>query len=209
MMKNNIFLKISFFLLACLLVIGCSTSEKPGMDVNPLREPASQADYIIGSGDDLNIFVWRNPELSVTVPVRPDGNISVPLVEDMQAAGKSPTVLARDIEEQFKHYIRDPVVTVMVTNFVGSYDRQIRVVGAAAKPQSLPYRTGMTLLDVMIAVGGLGEFAEGNKAKIVRQFNEKQMEIKVRLEDLIQDGDINSNVRMQPGDILIIPESWF
>ena len=175
----------------------------------PLQQQDSNTEYLIGAGDVLDIFVWRNPELSVTVPVRPDGNISVPLVEDMVAAGKSPTSLARDIEQQFKHYIRDPVVTVIVTQFVGSYERQIRVLGAASQPQSLPYRTGMTVLDVMIAVGGLGEFAAGNKAKIIRKINGQLTELRVNLEDLILDGDIESNIEMSPGDILLIPESWF
>ena len=166
-------------------------------------------DYAIGSGDTLNIFVWRNPELTVTVPVRPDGKISVPLVEDMVAAGKSPTKLARDIEFNLKKYIRDPIVTVIVTDFIGTSDKQIRVLGAANQPMSLPYRAGMTLLDVMILVGGLAEFADGNNAKLIRQNHEEHVEFAVRLEDLIQQGDIGNNVRMQPGDVLIIPESWF
>lgn len=204
--------QISFFLFLGLL-LGCTSPKVMTTVVDnaqaPLQQQDSNTEYLIGAGDVLDIFVWRNPELSVTVPVRPDGNISVPLVEDMVAAGKSPTSLARDIEQQFKHYIRDPVVTVIVTQFVGSYERQIRVLGAASQPQSLPYRTGMTVLDVMIAVGGLGEFAAGNKAKIIRKINGQLTELRVNLEDLILDGDIESNIEMSPGDILLIPESWF
>lgn len=196
--------------LILTFVAGCSSTGKSSKEaLSSAQNPASQAGYVIGSGDNLAIFVWRNPELSITVPVRPDGNISVPLVEDMMAAGKTPTALARDIEEQFKRYIRDPVVTVIVKEFVGSYDRQVRVVGAAAKPQSLPYKSGMSLLDVMIAVGGLSDFAEGNKAKIARKSGDHYIELNVKLEDLIQGGDIKHNIAMQPGDVLIIPESWF
>lgn len=166
-------------------------------------------DYLIGPLDDLLIFVWRNPELSRTVTVRPDGKFSAPLVEDILASGKTPTELAREIELVLSKYVRDPLVTVMVDGFQGLYATQVRVVGEATEPQALPYRAEMTLLDVMIAVGGLTEFAAGNRAKLVRTVNGQQRETTVRLEDLIQDGDINANVRMAPGDILIIPEAWF
>ena len=199
------------YLLSCfsfLFLAGCAVTKQAPLS-NTASEVGGASDYVIGAGDTLTVFVWRNPELSTDVIVRPDGDISIPLVEDVSASGETPTALARKVEERLKHYIRDPVVTVIVKNFVGAYGRQIRVVGAAAKPNSLPYKTGMTLLDVMIAVGGLGEFADGNKAKIVRSNAEQQVELNVRLEDLIQDGDIKHNINMRPGDVLIIPESWF
>ncbi|MDH5378219.1 MAG: polysaccharide export protein [Gammaproteobacteria bacterium] len=165
--------------------------------------------YVIGPGDGLKIFVWRNAELSGSVPVRPDGRISIPLVEDLVAAGKTPSVLAREIEKEMGRFVKDPLVTVIVTGFVGPYDKQVRVIGEAAKPQALPYKANMTVLDVMIAVGGLTEFASGNSAKIVRTNRGIQEEIDVNLEDLIGFGDISQNVGMLPGDILVIPETWF
>jgi len=166
-------------------------------------------DYIIGPLDSIDIFVWRNPELSQTVPVRPDGRVSIPLIEDLQAAGKTPTQLARDIEGQLKKYLQDPIVTVIVQGFNGPYDRQVRIVGEAAHPQALPYRENMTLLDVMIAVGGLTQFAAGNRATIVRKLNGQDTPFEVRIADLIKDGDVTANVAMLPGDVLIIPQSWF
>lgn len=165
--------------------------------------------YLIGPGDQIQIYVWRNPEVSTSVPVRPDGKVTSPLVEDMVAVGKTPTQLARDIEKVLGAYIRDPVVSVIVAGFGGPYSQQIRVVGQAAKPQTLPYKENMSLLDVMIAVGGLTEFAAGNKATIVRVVKDKQKHIKVRLDNLIKKGDISANIAVLPGDILIIPESWF
>lgn len=174
----------------------------------PAKAGVADYNYLIGPGDVLNINVWRNPELSVTVPVRPDGKISTPLVEDLQAIGKDPNALARDIEKSLSKFIRDPVVTVLVTTFVGPYAEQIRVVGEAAKPQVLPYRQNMTLLDVMIAVGGLTEFANGNAASILRT-SEANIQYSVRLKDLVKNGDVSANVEMRPGDVLIIPQSWF
>ncbi len=165
--------------------------------------------YLIGPGDSLNIFVWRNPDLSTSVPVRPDGRITIPLVEDLQASGKTPTQLARDIEKALAKYVKDPLVTVMVTGFVGPYSQQIRVVGEATRPQALPYRDRMTLLDVMIAVGGLTEFAAGNRARLIRIVDGEQQVMELRLDDLLKDGDISANIPMLPGDTLIIPESWF
>lgn len=164
--------------------------------------------YLIGPGDSLNIFVWRNPEVSGGVTVRPDGLITTPLVEDLQASGKTPTQLARDIEGVLETYIRQPIVTVMVGGGVGPYREQIRVVGEATSPQALSYREKMTLLDVMIVVGGLTEFASGNDAAIVRVVDGEQKSYRVRIDDLLKDGDITANVDMLPGDILIIPESW-
>ncbi len=186
---------------------GCTSSD-PSL---PQAETASSPnpDYLIGPLDTLTIFVWRNPEVSTTVSVRPDGRLSVPLIEDLDAAGKTPTQLARDIEDQLKVYIQDPIVTVIVSDFVGPYSQQVRVVGEAADPKSLPYRANMTLLDVMISVGGLTEFAAGNRAKLVRSSGGQTQQFAVRLDDLIRDGDISANVRVFPGDVLIIPESYF
>ncbi|MEJ2564746.1 MAG: polysaccharide export protein [Gammaproteobacteria bacterium] len=165
--------------------------------------------YLIGPGDSLNIFVWRNPEVSMTVVVRPDGMITTPLVEDLPVSGKTPTQVARLIERALSRYIKDPMVTIMMSGFVGPYSEQIRVVGEAAKPQALPYRQYMTLLDVMIAVGGITDYAAGNRASIVRMVDGKQRQFTVHIDDLIKDGDISANVDMLPGDTLIIPESWF
>lgn len=191
-----------------------TASAKPlsAKKANPGPTPTStksRTDYLIGPGDRVQIFVWRNPEVSVTVPVRPDGKISTPLVEDMKAVGKTPHQLARDIEKILRTYIREPVVTVIVSSFGGPYSQQIRIVGQATRPQTLAYKQNMSVLDVIIAVGGLTEFAAGNKARIVRKKAGKQSEIRVRLDDLVKKGDISANVPMQPGDILIIPESWF
>lgn len=196
-----------FVLFACSLPNKKVVSDKK-VDVNTQNDENVIQNYTIGSGDTLDIFVWRNSELSTSVPVRPDGKISIPLVEDISAAGKAPAQLARDIEKGLKKFIRDPMVTVIVTNFVGTYENQIKVIGAAMVPQSLPYKNGMALLDVIIAVGGLNEFADGNKAKIVRYQGENKIEMAVRIEDLIQQGDLSSNVKMLPGDVLVIPEAW-
>lgn len=168
-----------------------------------------QTEYRIGPGDTLQVFVWNQPELTVTVPVRPDGMISTPLISGVPAAGKTAPQLAKDLEVALSEYVRNPTVSVMITSFVGTYADQIRVVGQAAKPQSLPYRANMTMLDVMIAVGGLAEFAAGNRAVLVRQEGGKQLRIPVRLRDLLDDGDISANLPMRPGDVLIIPESRF
>ena len=172
-------------------------------------EAAKSPFYLIGPGDGLNIFVWRNPDLSQSVTVRPDGRVSIPLVEDLEVSGKTPTDLAREIEKELSIYVKDPIVTVIVSGFVGPYDQQVRVIGEASQPRALPYREKMTLLDLMIAVGGLTEFASGNRSKITRVVEGKQIQLKARIEDLIKDGDINANVELLPGDILIIPESWF
>ena len=186
---------------------GCST----GTVYPPLAEPGSGVDtpYLIGPGDTINIVVWRNPDLSMSVPVRPDGKISTPLVEDLWASDKTATQLARDIEKVLAKYIQSPVVTVIVTSFVGPYSQQIRVIGEAAKPQALAYRENMTLLDVMIAVGGITDFADGNKASIVRTRSGKTQQFGVRLTDLVRGGGLSANVAMRPGDVLIIPQSFF
>jgi len=193
-------------LLAALLLSACGSKE-PAVQASQTQAQATE--YLIGPGDQIQIFVWRNPDLSISVPVRPDGKISTPLVEDMQAVGKSPTQLSRDIEVVLSQYVKSPSVNVIVTGFVGVFSEQIRVVGKAAAPQALPYRKEMTLLDVMIEVGGLAEGAAGNRAKVLRSYGGQQREIKVRLKDLLDKGMISANLEMLPGDVLIIPESRF
>jgi polysaccharide biosynthesis/export protein len=193
--------------LVIALLAGCSSTE-PLPAIGPMSDTSSP-DYVIGPLDSLQVFVWRNPEVTTTVPVRPDGRISTPLIEDMQAAGKTPTQLARDIEHELGKYIVDPVATVIVTGFNGPFSQQVRVVGEAAKPQAIPYRENMTLLDVMIAVGGLTEFASGNRAVLIRGSGEQQKEYRVRLADLLKNGDVSANARILPGDVLMIPQSWF
>ena len=202
--KSGVFRSLG--IAACVLVLGalaaCSTASYPPA---PAKVASPEYNYLIGPLDTLNIIVWRNPELSMSVPVRPDGKVTVPLVQDLPALGKTSTQLASDIEKRLSKYIREPVVTVIVTGFKGPYSQQIRVVGEATKPQALPYNQKMTLLDVMIAVGGLTDFADGNHASILR--GGKQYS--VRLGDLIRRGDVSANVEMKPGDVLIIPQSWF
>lgn len=198
--------RLSIF--AAFLTLGlaaCATSVKPPAPA--VADTASAVEYLIGPGDQLNIVVWRNPEVSQSVPVRPDGKITTPLVEDMAAIGKTPTELARDLEKALAKYIQEPVVTVIVTGFVGPYSEQIRVIGQAAKPQALPYRKNMTLLDLMIAVGGVTDFAAGNKATLVRGASQQQF--RVRLNDLLKRGDVSANVELRPGDVIVIPESLF
>lgn len=187
------------------LLSACTTAPLPAA---PAQAATADYSYIIGAGDNVNIIVWRNPELGMSVPVRPDGKVSAPLVDELVAQGKTPPELARDIEKKLSTYVRDPVVTVIVTGFVGPYSEQIRVVGEAARPLALPYKQRMTVLDVMIAVGGLTDFADGNKA-IIQRVSDGNKQYNVRLKDLIKRGDISANVEMRPGDILIIPQSLF
>ena len=194
-------------LIAAILLGGCAG----GPTQPPPPEVAADADidYRIAPGDNVNIFVWRQPELSTNVPVRPDGRISTPLVEDVVASGKTTTELARDMEAVLATYIRDPVVTVTVTQFAGAFSQQVRVVGQAVNPQAVAYREGMTALDVLIAVGGLTDFAAGNRSTIVREIDGERRSFGVRLNDLVRRGDIEANVPMLPGDVLIIPETRF
>lgn len=199
--------KVVLTALAAALVAACV-----GAPDAPTKVPSSLSetpDYLVGPGDQLDIFVWRNPELSISVPVRPDGRISVPLIEDLPATGKTPTALARDIEGVLQQYVQDPIVTVIVTGFIGPFSQQVRVVGEAAVPQAIPYSEDMSVLDLMIRVGGLTEFAAGNRAVIVRNLEGKQRVFRVRLDDLLKDGDISANVAVLPGDVLIVPESFF
>lgn len=209
-MFNSLFVRVaSVFRMGALgilgaLVVGCASTNPPA----PTTAASSEYNYVVGPGDVVNIVVWRNPELSMSVPVRPDGKITAPLVEDLPAMGKDTTTLARDIEAALAKYIREPVVTVVVTSFVGPYSEQIRVVGEAAKPQTIPYKQKMTLLDVMIIVGGITDFADGNSTTLLRN-SEGGKQYNIRVKDLIKRGDVSANVEVKPGDVLIIPRSWF
>jgi polysaccharide export outer membrane protein len=197
-----------------MMLTGCAGTAS-GPQLPPASFVAMQEgpgeDYIIGPLDELTIFVWRNPELGAKVQVRPDGRITTPLITDMPAVGKTPKMLADDITLQLSQFIQDPLVSVIVNKFAGTYSQQVRVVGATEKPASLPYRANMTLLDAMIAVGGLSEFAAGNRAKLIRfdKASGKQKEYSIRLGDLLKKGDSKANVMLMPGDVIIIPESSF
>jgi len=196
--------------LAAVALLGgmlsaCGTAKYPEA---PAAAATPDYKYLIGPLDTLNIIVWRDPELSLVVPVRPDGRISTPLVEDLVAQGRNPTDLARDVEKALSKYTRDPVVTIVVSGFTGAINEQIRVIGEATRPAAIPYRQNMTVLDVMIAVGGLTDFADGNGAVLVRA-KEEGKSYGVRLRDLVKRGDISANVDVRPGDVLIIPQSWF
>ncbi len=190
-----------------LLVTGCAFNS-PKYPPAPAAAATPDYNYIVGAGDSLNIIVWRNPELSMTVPVRPDGKVATPLVDEIVAQGKTAVQIARDVELALAKFVRDPIVTVIGTGFIGPYSEQIRVVGEASKPQFLAYKQKMTLLDVMIQVGGLTDFADGNSASILR-VSEGDKQYTVRIKDLIKRGDMSANVEMKPGDILIIPQGWF
>jgi polysaccharide export outer membrane protein len=196
------------FSVPVVLLAACDAP--PPVAAAPAPVAETQSEYVIGPGDILSISVYQAPPLSVTdLPVRPDGRISVPLVPDVVAAGKTTAQLGHEIEARLKKYVQTPNVTVMVRGFQGSPDRQIRVVGAAAEAQNVPYRANMTLLDVMIAAKGLTKFAAGNSAFILRRSNGTDTRIPVRISDLLKDGDLRQNVTMRPGDTLIIPQSWF
>jgi polysaccharide biosynthesis/export protein len=188
---------------SAMILAGCSNLPAAPIDVGP------SLSYRIGPGDALNVFVWENKDLSTTVIVDPEGRISLPLVKDMPAAGKTATQLARDIQNRLTKYVTDPVVTVMVSSFVGTYAEQIRVVGEVFKPSALPYRQGMTALDAMIAVGGLTTFAAGNRAKLVRIRGGVETSYGLRLDKLMQDGDLSFNVPLEPGDVIAIPQTYF
>jgi polysaccharide export outer membrane protein len=207
MQANNVFGRVlvklasaGAILLMSLVGFAGVAQAQPSSDVSK---------YLIGPGDMLQISVWHNPELSTSVPVRPDGRISTPLVTDVVAAGRTPEELGHDIESRLKKYVSDPIVTVMVSNFVGPYSQQVRIVGEATTPKSLPYLAHMTVLDAMIAVGGLTPYASGNRAKLVRRANGKEVDTTLRLSDLLKSGDLSANADLQPGDIIIIPQSFF
>lgn len=200
--------------VAAVLVSGCSIPHQaeqlpPAQFARPHEQPSEQ--YRIGPYDELSVFVWRNPELSAKIQVRPDGRITTPLVSEMVAAGKTPTMLAEDIKLRLTEYIENPLVSVIVTEFAGTSSQQIRVIGATKRPVSIPYRANMTLLDAMIAAGGLSDFAAGNRARLIRfdDLTGRQTTYGLRLDDLLNDGDGRANVILRPGDVILIPESMF
>jgi polysaccharide biosynthesis/export protein len=208
-MRANPLIRGLILVLALLFVVPatCVAATTPPAPTADTPAPVSE-NYLIGPGDTLHVYVFQNEELSVTVPVRPDGKISTPLVEDMVAVGKTPSQLARDIEKSLAEYVKSPKVNIVVTVALSVYS-QVRVIGQVLKPQSLPYRDGMTVLDAVLAVGGLGQFAAGNRAHLVRTENGKSTEIKVKLDSLVNDGDMKQNLPLRPGDVLVVPESRF
>lgn len=193
-------------LAVVIMLSGCATSHPP---LETKAEVPDDYTYVIGPGDSVQMFVWGNPEVTQSVTVRPDGKITAPLVEELPASGKTPYELARDVEKELAKYVRNPLVTIIVSGFVGPYSEQVRVVGQAAQPQAIPYKEHMTLLDLMIAVGGTTEFADGNGASIIRIIDGEQKQFAVRIDDLIEDADISANAEIRPGDILVIPEAFF
>lgn len=199
----------TIFGMVLVVLAACSPEAPTTLPPSDSASSHGGDNYIIGPGDRLDVFVWQNPKLTVVVPVRPDGKISVPLVNDIVAVGKTPTQLGNEIQSQLKAFVKDPRVTVIVESFVGPFSQQVRVIGEAAVPRAVPYRTHMTLLDVMIDVGGLTKFAAGNRAVIVRRVHGDVHSYPVRLDSLIRDGEIKYNTEMQPGDVLIIPQSYF
>jgi len=203
-------LKVVVALLLAQIIFACSSNNLPTATLHPSNTAdINSYKYLIGAGDVLNIFVWRNPEVSGSFVVRPDGMITTSLVEDIKVTGKTPTELARSVEEILATYLKDPIVTVTVNNFVGPFSEQIRVIGEAAQPLAINYTQHMTLLDVMIQVGGLTEFADGNSAVLVRIEDGQQNQYEIMIDKLLKDGEISANVDMLPGDIIIIPEAWF
>lgn len=209
-MKNvaTYFSRVLVALLIGATIATCGHAQERSDNANAPTPPAT-ADYLIGPGDTLQVFVWGQPDLTVTVPVRPDGRLSTPLIDDIDAVGKTPSQLAREMERVLSQYLRSPQVNVIVQKFVGTFANQVRVLGQATKPQAVPYRDKLTLLDVMVEVGGLTKFAAGNRARVVRNVDGKSREIKVRLDDLMNKGRIAENIPMQPGDIVMIPEAVF
>lgn len=197
---------------ACIAISGCSnnTTQLPSAVARAsLTTDVNSYQYLIGPGDQLTIFVWRNPEISGSFLVRPDGQVSTSLVEDIDVSGRTPTMLARELEEQLSTYINNPRVTVSVNRFSGPFSEQVRVIGEATSPRTVSYTQHMTLLDLMIQVGGLTQFADGNGAKLIRVIDNEQQTYNINIEDLIKDGDITENVDILPGDVIIIPEAWF
>ena len=205
----NVLRFINLILLATLSAISFAANADELSAGASSESSKTSANYIIGPGDVIQVFVWRNPELTVTVPVRPDGKVSTPLVEDMIAVGKTPTALARDIEARLGEYVRSPQVSVIVNTAVSTFS-QIKLIGQVKSPQSIPYREGMTVLDAILAVGGLTDFAAGNKAKISRKgASGEETLINVRIEDLLSKGKLSENQLVKPGDVIVVPESFF
>jgi polysaccharide biosynthesis/export protein len=203
-------LLIAGWLVLSPLIVGCASTPTPAPSPTPTPTDAkvSDSNYIIGPGDRLEVFVWRNPELSMSVPVRPDGKISTPLVEDMVAVGKTPPQLARDMEKVLSEYVRAPKVNIIVTTAASAFSL-VKVVGQVQHPSELPYREGMRVLDAILAVGGLTQFASGNRARIVRMENGKETIIHLKVADLVNSGDTKQNALLKPGDVLVVPQSIF
>lgn len=196
--------------VSAVILTGCSSQTLPTATPRAsLTTDVNDYNYLIGPGDQLTIFVWRNPEISGTFTVRPDGKVTTSLVEDIDVTGRTPSMLARELEEQLSTFINNPRVTVSLGGFSGPFSEQVRIIGEAANPRSISYTQHMTLLDVMIQVGGLTQFAAGNNAKLVRVIDNEQKTFDIDIEDLIKDGDISKNVDILPGDVIIIPEAWF
>ncbi|MET0269503.1 MAG: XrtA/PEP-CTERM system exopolysaccharide export protein [Sphingomonas sp.] len=213
MTKSGAGARLGLLLAGAAHLGGCAAGTAQQLPPAPFVETAEKPgeDYLIGPLDQLTVFVWRNPELGAKVQVRPDGRITTPLISDMPAVGKTPAQLSEDIKTALSTYIKDPLVSVIVENFSGTYSQQVRIVGATEKPASLPYRANMTLLDAMIAVGGLNDYAAGDRARLVRfdKATGAQKEYGVRLDRLLRRGDASANVRLAPGDVVIIPTSMF
>lgn len=204
-MNRTSMMRTAAVVLTASVLAACSSSSLPPA---PAKAAQPTYNYQIGAGDTLAVSVWRHPELSTTVPVRPDGKVTTPLIEDITAIGRTPADLSREIEQRLSKFVREPSVTIAVTNFVGNTSEQVRVVGQAAKPAALNYKQGMTLLDVMILVGGITDNAAGNRAILIRQ-SESNKQYSVRLRDLLKGGDVSANVEVLPGDVIMIPESYF
>lgn len=207
MIVRNIVIRISLFIAAAAVLASCSAAGPAPSTIAP--GTAVTRDYTIGPGDQMQVFVWRSPELSAMVRVRPDGRISVPLIDDLEVEGKTPSAVGREIEKKLSNFVKDAVVTVMMVDFVGPLDRQVRIIGEASKPQSITYRNGITVLDVIILSGGLTQYAAGNRATIVRVVDGRETVYGLRLDDLLKNGDISANVPVAPGDVIIIPQSYF
>ncbi|MFT5923475.1 MAG: polysaccharide export outer membrane protein [Paraglaciecola sp.] len=211
-MKTNKIAWSNLIFLLILLTVGCASNSgklPSATNYNSITTSVDDYQYIIGPGDNLSIFVWRNPDISGSFVVRPDGKVTTSLVEDIEVSGKTPTALARQLEEQLGKYINNPRITVSVSGFRGPLSEQVRVIGEAINPSAINYTEKMTLLDLMISVGGLTEFASGNDAKLVRMVSGVQKTFEIRIDDLIKNGEIEENIDMLPGDIIIIPEAWF
>lgn len=209
---NSLFTRLGLGLLCFITgqVALAQGSPTPAADATEAAAPIATVPdtYVIGPGDVLQVFVWRQPELSVSVPVRPDGKVSTPLVEDIVAVGKNPSQLAREMEKVLSEYVRSPQVNVIVSQPISIYS-QVKIIGQVARAQALPYREGITALDAVLAVGGLAPFAAGNRAKVIRTVKGKQTEIRLKLDDLVNKGDMRQNIPLQPGDVLVVPESRF
>ena len=208
MLRRSLTLLMSMMVvLGALGAGGCADVDEPPAGVP--AQPASAVDYRVGAGDQMQVFVWKNPDLTTTVRVRPDGRISAPLIDDLLVSGRTPTQVAHDIEDKLAVYVKDPKVTVIMVDFVGPVQRQVRVIGEAMKAQTFAYRRDMTVLDVMILAGGLTQYAAGNRAVLLRMVDGKLVSYHARLADLMKDGDVSADFQMAPGDILMIPQAWF